>query len=316
MSGNSFGNFFKVTTWGESHGKALGAIVDGCPPGIKLSVKDIQLELNKRKPSESKLSTKRKESDKVEILSGIFEGKTTGMPISMIVWNKKMKSKDYSDLKDIFRPGHADYSYYLKYGIRDYRGGGRSSGRETVARVMAGAIAKKILSDYKCSIKGKTVKIGKLEEGDSCGGIVEITVTNPPSGLGQPVFDKLDADISKAIMSIGAVKGIEFGAGFKVAELKGSENNDEFIFDKGKIHTKTNNAGGILGGISTGENIVVRFAVKPPASILQKQKTVTVKGKETTIEIKGRHDACIVPRIIPVAESMIAITLVDHILRK
>lgn len=316
MPGNTFGTIFKVTTWGESHGKALGAIVDGCPSGLKLDEKDIQIELDRRKPNSSEMSTKRKESDKVEILSGVFEGKTTGMPISMVVWNKNAKSKDYADLKNVFRPGHADFSYYLKYGVRDYRGGGRSSGRETVSRVMAGAIAKKILAKHKCKIKISKVETGDLKPNDSCGGLVEITVKNPPQGLGEPAFDKLDADLAKAIMSIGAIKGFEIGAGFRVAGMLGSENNDEFMMKNKHIQTKTNNAGGILGGISTGEDIIIRFAVKPPASISKPQKTVTIKGKETTIKIKGRHDSCIVPRVIPVAESMIAITLVDHLLRR
>jgi chorismate synthase len=316
MPGNTFGTMFKVTTWGESHGKALGAIVDGCPSGLKLDEKDIQAELDLRKPNNSRMSTKRKESDKVEILSGVFEGKTTGMPISMIVFNKNARSKDYSELKDVFRPGHADFAYQQKYGIRDYRGGGRSSGRETVSRVMAGAIAKKILAKHKCQVKGSTVRTGELRPGDSCGGIVEVIVKNPPKGLGEPVFDKLDADIAKAIMSIGAVKGVEIGAGFEVAEMRGSENNDEYEMRRGRVRTRTNNAGGVLGGISTGEDIIVRFPVKPPASIAKEQKTVSLRGRAKQINIKGRHDACIVPRVIPVAESMIAITLVDHLLRQ
>lgn len=316
MPGNTFGNIFKVTTWGESHGKALGAIVDGCPSGLKLDERDIQSELDLRKPNDSRMSTSRKESDKVEILSGVFEGKTTGMPISMIVWNQNARSKDYSNIKDVYRPGHADFTYQEKYGIRDYRGGGRSSGRETVARVMAGAIAKKILAQQKCLIKSNLISTGELDSGDSCGGLAEIIVKNPPKGLGEPVFDKLDADLAKAILSIGAIKGIEFGAGFKVAEMKGSENNDEYEMRRGKIRTKSNNAGGILGGISTGEDIIIRFPVKPPASIAKEQKTVTLRGRSKSISIKGRHDACIAPRVIPVAESMVAITLVDHLLRR
>lgn len=316
MPGNTFGTIFKVTTWGESHGKALGAIVDGCPAGLKLDEKDIQTDLDRRKPNASKMSTKRKESDKVEILSGVFEGKTTGMPISMVVWNQNARSKDYSELKNVYRPGHADMVYQEKYGIRDYRGGGRSSGRETVSRVMAGAIAKKILAKHKCMIKGSVLSTGELKSGDSCGGLAEIIVKNPPKGLGEPVFDKLDADLAKAIMSIGAIKGFEIGAGFKVAQMLGSENNDEFEMRGRRIRTKTNNAGGILGGISTGEDIIIKFPVKPPASIAKEQKTVTLRGRSKSISIKGRHDACIVPRVIPVAESMIAITLVDHLLRQ
>jgi len=316
MPGNTFGHSFKVTTWGESHGKALGAIVDGCPAGLKLDEKDIQIELERRKPNNSRMSTKRKESDKVEILSGIFEGKTTGMPISMIVHNKNARSRDYSNIKDVYRPGHADFAYQQKYGIRDYRGGGRSSGRETVSRVMAGAIAKIILAKHKCKVKGSVVNTGELVSGDSCGGLCEIVVKNAPKGLGEPVFDKLDADIAKAIMSSGSVKGVEIGAGFSVSEMRGSESNDEYEMRRGRIRTKTNNAGGILGGISTGEDIIVRFPVKPPASIGKKQKTVTLRGRSKSIQIKGRHDACIAPRVVPVAESMIAIVLVDHLLRQ
>jgi len=317
MPGNTFGKLFKVTVWGESHGRALGVIVDGCTPGLFLNEKDIQKELDKRKPGSGNLSSKRKE--KVEILSGIFEGKTLGTPISMIVWNKDTNTKNYKNLKNIFRPGHADYTYYLKYGLYDYRGGGRASGRETVARVMAGAVAKKILNKYKTLIESKVVTIPFPEaktEGDSSGGIVEIIVKNPPKGLGEPVFDKLNADIAKAIFSIGGIKGLEFGLGFKSAALKGSENNDEFTIKNGKIRTKSNNAGGILGGITNGENIIIKVAIKPPSSIEKEQSTVNKDLKEVKIKIKGRHDSCLIPRILPVIESMIAITLVDHLLRQ
>ena len=319
MPGNTFGKLFKVTVWGESHGRALGVIVDGCTPGLFLNEKDIQKELDKRKPGSGNLSSKRKEEDKVEILSGIFEGKTLGTPISMIVWNKDTNTKNYKNLKNIFRPGHADYTYYLKYGLYDYRGGGRASGRETVARVMAGAVAKKILNKYKTLIESKVVTIPFPEaktEGDSSGGIVEIIVKNPPKGLGEPVFDKLNADIAKAIFSIGGIKGLEFGLGFKSAALKGSENNDEFTIKNGKIRTKSNNAGGILGGITNGENIIIKVAIKPPSSIEKEQSTVNKDLKEVKIKIKGRHDSCLIPRILPVIESMIAITLVDHLLRQ
>ncbi len=315
MPGNSFGKFFRITTWGESHGKALGIVIDGCPPKIKLNEKDIVQELEKRKPG-TKTGTKRRESDKPKILSGVFEGKTTGTPLSIIVWNKNVRSKDYDKLKNVYRPGHADFTYQEKYGIRDYKGGGRSSGRETVTRVIAGAVAKKILTKNKTEIVSKILSIKEAPKNDSAGGIVEITVKNVPAGLGEPVFDKLDADLCKAIVSIGAVKGVEIGAGFKAVQMTGLQNNDEFIVKNGKITTKTNNAGGILGGISNGENIVIRFAVKPPASIKKEQKTVTMQGKQKTISINGRHDSNITPRILPVAESMTAIVLVDHLLRQ
>lgn len=355
MPGNSFGKLFKVTTWGESHGKALGVIIDGCPSGIKLSEKDIQVEVDLRKPKSKKISTPRKEADKVEILSGVFEGKTTGTPISMIVWNKNIKSFDYDDIKFIYRPGHADLTYELKYQNRDYRGGGRASGRETVARVMAGAVAKKVIEQVfrhqKIKITGHTVQIGPHKatkfvekdietnsvrcadkaaakkmieyigdirlEGDSIGGLVEIIVKNCPFGLGEPVFDKLDAELAKALMSIGAVKGVSFGAGFKVAEMKGSENNDQYkVLKNRQVKTMANNAGGIYGGISSGEDLIINIAVKPTPSISKKQKTIDIEGKEVAINIKGRHDACIVPRLIPVAENMVAITILDHMLRQ
>ena len=352
MPGNTFGKMFKVTTWGESHGKAVGTIVDGCVPGVFLCEEDIQAELNLRKPGQNgKIGTTRKEDDKVEILSGVFEGKTTGTPISMIVWNKNARSKDYSKLKDIFRPGHADFTYETKYGIRDYRGGGRASGRETIGRVMAGAIAKKILKEYKVKIIGHALQIGPhkaktfcsrqimkndikcadkiiapqmieyiekiRKNGDSVGGIVEIIVKNMIPGLGDPVFDKLNADLAKALMSIGSVKGFEIGSGFNSAQMLGSENNDELYLDeKKRIRTLTNNAGGISGGISSGENLVLKIAVKPTASIRKTQKTIDKKGRAKEINVLGRHDACIVPRLIPVAESMVAITLVDHLLRQ
>ncbi len=354
MPGNSFGKLFKVTTWGESHGKALGVVIDGCPSGIKLTEKVIQVELDRRKPKSKTISTPRKEPDKVEILSGVFEGKTTGMPISMIVFNKNVKSADYNNLKNTYRPGHADLTYEMKYLNRDYRGGGRASGRETVARVMAGAIAKKVIKQLfgykKMKIIGHTTQVGphkskkfvekEIEnneircadkdaakkmieyirkmrvEGDSIGGLVEIRVKNCPYGLGEPVFDKLDADLAKAIMSIGAVKGVSFGAGFNVVSMKGSENNDQYKVVKNKqIETVANNAGGIYGGISSGEDLLINIAVKPTPSISKKQKTVDIGGKEVGMSIKGRHDACIVPRLIPVAESMVAITILDHLLR-
>jgi chorismate synthase len=354
MSGNSFGMIFKVTTWGESHGEAMGVVVDGCPSGLELSEADIQYELDRRKPGVSEITTERKESDEVKILSGVFEGKTLGTPISMLVWNKDVDSSPYEPLRDIARPGQADLSYQLKYGIRDYRGGGRASGRETVARVAAGAIAKKILANQAVQIIGHVVEIGGIrarkvsvkeitsnresnavrcadleaagrmealikevkEEGDSVGGIVEVIALGVPAGLGEPIFDKLDAELAKALMSIGAVKGVEIGAGFEAARLKGSEMNDEFYIKEGRIRTRTNNAGGLLGGISTGEPVICRIAVKPTSSIAKPQRSVDiVKMEDVEIRIKGRHDPCICPRIVPVAEAMVALVLVDCLLR-
>lgn len=349
MPGNTLGKNFKVTTWGESHGKAVGVIIDGCPAGLTLSEADIQKEVNRRKPIlGSKSGTSRIEEDKVLILSGVFEGKTLGTPISLMVENNNTKSADYSDIKDLYRPGHADYTYDLKYGTRDYRGGGRSSGRETVARVMAGAIAKKILAKKGIEIYGHTIQIGNLQankfdkayigknelrcadktatlkmlklieqirkEGDSIGAIIEIIIKNPPKGLGNPVFDKLDAQLAKAMMGIGAIKGIEIGTGFKSATLRGSQNNDQMEIRKGKVNFLSNNSGGILGGISTGENIIIRLAIKPVSSIPQKQKTITKSGKNASIQTFGRHDICLAPRIIPVAENMAALVLVDFML--
>lgn len=353
MAGNTFGTIFSVTTWGESHGPAIGAVIDGCPPGLQISEKDIQSELSRRKPGQNAVGTSRKEADEVKILSGVFQGKTTGTPISLLVENKDHRSKDYTDIKDKFRPGHADLAYQLKYGTRDYRGGGRSSGRETVGRVMGGSIAKKyLLKEAKTTITGHTIQIGEIisesfnkseigknslrcadakaakkmeklvlntkQSGDTIGGIVELRVQNTPIGLGLPVFNKLEADLAKALMSIGAVKGVEFGAGFNCALLRGSENNDEIICDNTgqttKFDTKTNNAGGIYGGISIGTDLIIRIAVKPAASISLPQNTADKNYKSAKISVKGRHDACIIPRLIPVAESMVAITLMDHYL--
>ena len=350
MSGNSFGKLFGMTTWGESHGAAIGVVVDGCPAGLELSARDIQHELDRRKPGVSEITTERKEADEVKILSGVFEGKTLGTPISMLVWNKDVESSPYEPLKNIARPGQADFSYQMKYGIRDYRGGGRASGRETVARVAAGAIAKRILAARDIQIIGHVVEVGGIRarevgfdeikknaarnavrcadleaagrmeqlikevkaEGDSVGGIVEVIATGVPAGLGEPVFDKLDAELAKALMSIGAVKGVEIGAGFKAASMKGSEMNDEFYMAKGRIKTRTNNAGGILGGISTGEPVICRIAVKPTSSIAKPQRSVDMeKMEEVEIKIKGRHDPCICPRIVPVTEAMVALVLVD-----
>ncbi len=344
MAGNSFGKIFRITTFGESHGKAVGVVIDGCPSKIPLSEADIQRELDRRKPGQSELTTPRNEDDEVEILSGVFEGMTTGTPICMVVYNKNQKSKDYDAVKNLFRPGHADYTYQMKYGIRDYRGGGRSSSRETIGRVCAGALAKKILSKYNIEIYGYVKQVGNVkgekvvrdfieknpvrmadpekykaaydlilnvkQKGDSVGALVEVIVSGVPVGLGEPVFDRLNADIAKAIMSIPAVKGIEFGAGFSVVESFGSENNDE-ITPYGFL---SNNAGGTLGGISSGQDIVFRFAVKPPSSILIEKNTIDLMGNPKKIVTEGRHDPCVAPRVVPIAESMTALVLVDHLM--
>lgn len=353
MIGNTFGKLFRVTTFGESHGKAIGCIIDGCPQGLEINDEDVQLELDRRKPGQSAITTDRKEEDRVEILSGVFEGKTTGTPIAMIIYNKDQKSADYSDIKNVFRPSHADYTYFKKYGIRDYRGGGRSSARETVARVAAGAVAKKFITrelgvdilsfveqvyDIKSNvdtsiltkdmIESNAIRcpdqvaakkmidfINKIkEEGDSAGGIIKSVVKNVPAGLGYPVFDKINADLAKAIMSINAVKGFEIGSGFGAVNFKGSEHNDEFVLDESEIRTKTNNAGGILGGISSGEDIILRTAFKPTATIKKEQSTVDVNNHETKIKPSGRHDPCVLPRAVPIVDAMIALVLIDHYL--
>jgi len=342
---NSFGKLFRITSWGESHGPAVGVVIDGCPPGIPLSESDIEKELERRRPGRPGTS-RRNEPDKVQILSGVYKGLTTGTPISLIVWNKDVDSTPYEELEDLFRPGHADWSYFHKYGIRDPRGGGRSSARETVGRVAAGAVAKKILDQEKIEVFAFTLELGGIrseeidlefaknnwlycpdqkafpqmekrlrevqEEGDSVGGIVEIRVLGCPPGLGEPVFDKLDADLAKALMSIGAVKGVEVGSGFSSARMLGSQHNDP-ITPKGFL---SNNAGGILGGISTGQEIILRVAIKPIPSISKPQMTVDLKGNLRQISIKGRHDVCAIPRIIPVCEAMVRLVLVDHLLRQ
>ncbi len=358
MSGNTFGTIFRITTWGESHGRAVGVVVDGCPAGLTISEEDIQKELDRRRPGQSKASTQRQEADQVEILSGIFEGQTTGCPISLLVWNKDANSSAYEPLRNKPRPGHADYSYQAKYGLRDHRGGGRASARETVGRVAAGAIAKKLLYHEGIYIVGYVTELGgiktcipsrrdildlrtaaegsivrcpdpeaaaKMEQlldevraaGDSLGGMVEIVSRGVPPGLGEPVFDKLDADLAGALMGIGAVKAVEIGAGLESARLRGSEMNDPMILREGKIDFESNNAGGILGGISTGAPIICRIAVKPTPSISKKQRTVDLSSaKDAEIEIKGRHDPAIPPRIVPVAEAMVALVLADHLLRQ
>ncbi|MDO8726732.1 MAG: chorismate synthase [Candidatus Methanoperedens sp.] len=354
MSGNTFGTLFRITTWGESHGSAVGVVIDGCPAGLSLGEADIQKELDRRRPGQSNITTQRKEEDRAEILSGIFTGKTTGAPISIMVRNKDIDSSKYEALKNTPRPGHADLTYEIKYGFRDWRGGGRSSARETIGRVAAGAVAKKILHFHNIEILGHVVELGGVRakavnfddirenteknpvrcadldaasemeviinkarsEGDSVGGIVEIIGIGIPAGVGEPVFDKLSAELAKALMSIGAVKGVEIGAGFIAASLKGSQMNDPFMIKDGKVASNTNNAGGILGGISSGEPLVLRIAVKPTPSISQEQRTVDmITMKDTKIKIQGRHDPSIPPRIVPVAEAMVALVLVDHMMR-
>ena len=346
MAGNTFGIMFKVTTWGESHGKAIGAVVDGCPPRIPLVESNIQEDLDRRKPGSGGSASPRKEDDVVEILSGTFEGKTTGTPIALIIYNKTARSEDYEAYRDVFRPGHGDFTYDRKYGIRDHRGGGRASGRETAARVAAGAIAKKILQRDGITVVAYTKELGGIvaehgdlsaighnelccpdataakrmtkklaeakQDGDSLGGIVEMLIRGCPPGLGEPVFNKMDADLAKALMSIGTVKGVEIGAGFQAARMTGSQCNDALTPD-GFLG---NNAGGILAGITTGQDIVIRVACKPIASIEHQQKTVDSSGKPTTISVTGRHDVCVIPRIIPVCKAMVAITLADHLLRQ
>ena len=350
MAGSSTGNLFRITTWGESHGKALGVVVDGCPAGLLLKEEDIQKYLDRRKPGQSAFTTKRQEADRVEILSGVFEERTTGTPISLLIYNKDQRSKDYASIAGVYRPGHADYTYDAKYGFRDYRGGGRSSGRETIARTAAGAIAAKALKELGIEIFAYTRAIGpisvsprhldpamrdasplcmpdleasaraaryleeKMKEKDSVGGIVECVITGMPAGIGEPVFDKLSASLGKAILSIGAVKGFEIGEGFGAALMSGSENNDAFRMKEGHVIKKTNHAGGVLGGMSDGSEIVFRAAIKPTPSIAREQETVTVKAADTTIAIKGRHDPVIVPRAVVVVETMAAVTLFDLLL--
>jgi chorismate synthase len=343
MAGNSFGRLFRITTWGESHGPALGVVIDGCPPGIPLTADDIQQDLDKRRPGKH-LTTPRKEPDRVQILSGVFEDTTTGTPISLVIFNQDIRSRDYDELARLYRPGHADRTYEQKYGIRDWRGGGRSSGRETAARVAAGAVARKFLALHQITAKAYTLALGgilctrtdmsvidenplfcpdaqaarameeRLREvraaGDSVGGIVEIRARGCPAGLGEPVFDKLDARLAGALMSIGAVKGVEIGEGFAAASMLGSQNNDPLIPDG----YSSNHAGGVLGGLSSGMDIVVRAAVKPIPSISIPQQTVTADGMPTTIQIKGRHDVSAIPRIVPVCEAMVLLVLADFML--
>ena len=350
MSDNSFGTLFRVTTWGESHGPAIGCVVDGTPPGIAITEADLQTWLDQRKPGTSRFVTQRQEPDQVSILSGVFEGKTTGTPISLLIQNQDARSKDYSTIKDKFRPGHADYAYWKKYRIRDYRGGGRPSARETAMRVAAGGIARKILG-RSIKIRGAMVQMGTesidrnkwnwsqreknpfwcpdaktaahwedyldsvRKSGSSVGAVIEIVASGIPTGLGAPIYGKLDGDLAAAMMSINAVKGVEIGAGFSAAILSGEENADEMCMKDGKVEFQSNKAGGILGGISTGQDIVVRFAVKPTSSILTPRKTITKQGRNTTVETKGRHDPCVGIRAVPVGEAMMACVLADHLLR-
>ena len=347
MAGSIYGKHFTIQTWGESHGKALGVVIDGCPAGLALSEEDIQVYLNRRKPGQNKFATPRKEGDEVQILSGVFEGRTTGTPISLMVQNTSQKSHDYSQIASCYRPGHADYTFDAKYGFRDYRGGGRSSGRETIGRVAGGAVASKILKELGVSLLAYTKSIGDIsidpsafekeaifetptampdratsaraekwlsecmEEHDSAGGVVECIIQGLPAGIGEPVFDKLDACLSKAVLSIGAVKAFEIGDGCMAARSKGSENNDAFYLKDGKITKKTNHSGGTLGGISDGDDVVFRAYIKPTPSIFSTQQTVNQSGEEISIQIKGRHDPIIVPRAVVVVECMAALTVLD-----
>ncbi len=347
---NRFGTVFSFTTWGESHGQAIGCVVDGVPSRIPLSESDIQPYLDARRPAQSKFTTQRKESDKVEILSGTFEGQTTGHPISLVIHNEDQRSKDYSEIKDKFRPGHADYTYHHKYGIRDYRGGGRSSARETAMRVAAGAIARKILGEG-ITIRGALVQMGEhkinrkhwdwdemannpfwcpdkeaaalwadyldniRKEGSSIGAVIEVVAEGVPAGLGEPVYGKLDADLARAMMSINAVKGVEIGEGFAAAARRGEVDADEMRMEDGQVQFSNNSAGGVLGGISSGQPVVCRFVVKPTSSILTEVNTIDVDGNNTTIQTKGRHDPCVGIRAVPVGEAMMACVLADHLLR-
>jgi chorismate synthase len=362
MSGNSFGQAFRITTAGESHGPGNVVIIDGCPPGIALSEDDLRVDLARRRPGQSRIVTQRKEMDEPEILAGVFEGRTTGTSIAILVRNTDQKSKDYSDIKDKYRPGHADYTYDQKYGFRDYRGGGRSSARETVVRVAAGVVAKKLIAEafggkvvgyvtqvghlvaeiadpasvtleqvetlpdgspniVRCPVPARAAEMVELIEElrkaqDSVGGVSEIVATGVPPGLGEPVFDKLKADLAKALFSLPAVVGVEYGAGFRAAAMRGSEHNDLFTQVGGAVQTKTNRHGGMLGGISSGMPIVVRAAVKPTSSLPIEQETVTQQGEPTTIRTRGRHDPCLLPRFVPIGEAMLAIVLADHYLRQ
>ncbi len=350
---NSYGKLFRITTFGESHGPAIGAVVDGCPAGLEIDEAFLQSELDRRKPGQSKITTQRREDDRVKILSGVFEGMSTGMPIALVIENADQRSKDYSHLENTFRPSHADFTYEAKYGVRDYRGGGRSSARETAARVAAGAVAKLLLTKYGVSIQAyvssvgdihaphyTTLDLNRTEENivrcpdpgtaermialidqirlnrDTIGGSVTCVIKNTPVGLGEPVFDKLHAELGKAMLSINAVKGFEYGSGFAGTRLTGSQHNDEFYHDGERIRTRTNHSGGVQGGISNGEDIYFNVAFKPVATIMQDQQSVDREGQEVTVIGKGRHDPCVVPRAVPIVESMVALVLADFLLRK
>jgi len=355
MAGNTFGQLFRITTFGESHGESVGVVVDGCPPGLSILKEDIQKELDRRKPGQSSITSPRKEQDEIEILSGVFEGKTTGTPILLLAHNKDVRSEDYHNLKNLYRPGHADYTFEKKFGLRDWRGSGRASARETLGRVAAGTIAKKYLKeklnieilsyveqvgDIKTNVDFNTVQLKDIEsnivrcpdepaakkmiklietvrdQGDSVGGVVRGIIRNVPVGLGEPVFDKLSADLGKAMLSINAVKGFEIGSGFEGVKLRGSQHNDELYVDKnGKTRTKTNNAGGTLGGISNGETVYFRLAIKPVSTIRKQQKTINKKGESVILEATGRHDPCVLPRAIPIVDAMSALVIMDHYLR-
>lgn len=352
MAGNSFGKLFRITSFGESHGPGIGVVIDGCPAGLDLDTEHIKYELDRRKPGQSKIVTQRKEDEAFEILSGVFEGKTTGMPLCIFIRNKNQKSKDYSHIKDQYRPSHADYTYDTKYGHRDYRGGGRSSARETAARVIAGAIAKQILKKANITVDAYVSQVGSItipqegiinlehtennivrcphddtagnmieliketrKDGDTIGGVISCVIKGCPVGLGDPVFDKLHADLAKAMLSINAAKGFEFGSGFQSVSMKGSEHNDIFVNDHGKISTSTNYSGGIQGGISNGMDINFKVAFKPVATIMKDQQSIDNKGRQAIVSGKGRHDPCVVPRAVPIVESMAALVLLDHYLR-
>lgn len=352
MAGNSIGKLFRLMSFGESHGIGVGGVIDGCPPGIELSVEGIQHELNRRRPGQSEVSTPRREEDKVEIFSGIFEGKSTGMPIAFVVRNRNQESKDYHHLKDLYRPSHADYTWEKKYGIRDYRGGGRSSAREHIARVVAGAVARQVLAAEGIKIRAYTSQVGGIavsysyqeldlektednivrcphpetaekmialirevrDEGDSVGGVVSCVIEGVPAGLGEPVFDRFQARLAQAMMSINASKGFEYGTGFAAAGMRGSEHNDPFVMKEGAVRTATNRSGGIQGGVSNGEDIYFRVAFKPVATIMKCQDTVTREGQEVELEAHGRHDPCVIPRAVPVVEAMAAIVTLDLLL--
>jgi chorismate synthase len=354
--GNSFGQLFRVTSFGESHGGGIGVVVDGCPPQVEIGEQDIQIELNRRRPGQSKITTQRKEEDHCEILSGVFEGKTLGTPIAILVRNQDARPQAYTEMKDTFRPSHADFTYQAKYGIRNWQGGGRASARETIGRVAAGAVARKVLRSFypkleivayvteiqqvvatidRSSVKAEQVESNIVrcpdaaaakvmsqlvqevrEQGDSLGGVIECVVRAPPPGLGEPVFDKLEADLAKAMLSLPATKGFEIGSGFSATRMRGSEHNDPFQMEGERVRTLTNRSGGVQGGISNGEDIYFRVAFKPPATIAREQQTVTASGDETKLSARGRHDPCVLPRAVPMVEAMTALVLCDHALRQ